>query len=331
LPPASSAPAPSKEVCSATTRGGGSCASFDSALLQVHAVRAKLRSEPGGGGEPIRAGDTVYLVSHIGRPMTVQEDGRVHAEWGHRGVWERLVVELADGGGVDQTIRSNASVFLRAWTGKRVTVEGTAVHAHENHTGASQRFVIEREAGSGDVLDGDAVFLRSWTGKHLDVNGPFPVGGVQARWDDHGSWQRLIIERAATPAATSETAMPELLHAGSHVQLKSWKGDYLHKLDGEGVTTWGAGVGNEWTVEVVDANVIKLKSWKGDYLHKPDGEGVTTWGAGVGSEWTVEVVNGSVIKLKSWKGDYLHKPDGEGVTTWGAGMGNEWTVEPVQP
>ncbi|MFB2737911.1 hypothetical protein, partial [Umezakia ovalisporum] len=37
---------------------------------------------------------------------------------------------------------------------------------------------------------------------------------------------------------------------------------------------------------------IKLKSWKGDYLHRPDiAQGVTTWNAGVGNEWILELIS----------------------------------------
>jgi len=106
----------------------------------------------------------------------------------------------------------------------------------------------------------------------------------------------------------------------------------LHRPDSpQGVTTWNTGIGNAWTVELIDGNKIRLKSWKGDYLHRPDStQGVTTWNTGVGNEWTVELIDGNKIRLKSWKGDYLHRPDStQGVTTWNTGVGNEWIVEPV--
>jgi hypothetical protein len=39
---------------------------------------------------------------------------------------------------------------------------------------------------------------------------------------------------------------------GGKVKLKSFKGDYLHRHDtAQGVTSWGTGVGNEWTLESV--------------------------------------------------------------------------------
>ena len=35
------------------------------------------------------------------------------------------------------------------------------------------------------------VFLRTHTGKHIDVEGDT----VRARWDDHGGWQTITIEK----------------------------------------------------------------------------------------------------------------------------------------
>ena len=102
---------------------------------------------------------------------------------------------------------------------------------------------------------------------------------------------------------------------GIKVKLQSSKGDYLHRPDSaDGVTTWVAGTGNEWTVEFA-GDKIRLKSWKGDYLHRADlPQGVTTCDTGIGNEWTVERA-GDKLRLKSWKGDYLHRPDSpQGVT-----------------
>lgn len=74
-------------------------------------------------------------------------------------------------------------------------------------------------------------------------------------------------------------------------------------------------------------NKVQLKSSKGDFLHRPDSkQGVTTYSTGTGNEWTTVVVSGKV-QLKSWKGDFLHGAEGPGVTTWDAGDGNNWTVE----
>jgi hypothetical protein len=128
------------------------------------------------------------------------------------------------------------------------------------------------------------------------------------------------------------SSLPLILSQSTKISLKSWKGDYLHRPDSpQGVTTWNTGIGNAWTVELIDGNKIRLKSWKGDYLHRPDStQGVTTWNTGIGNEWSVELVDGNKIRLKSWKGDYLHRPDStQGVTTWNTGVGNEWIVEPV--
>jgi hypothetical protein len=49
-------------------------------------------------------------------------------------------------------------------------------------------------------------------------------------------------------------------------------------------------IGSQWTLELRGSKVL-LRSWKGDYLHRPDSpSGVTTWGATIGSEWTIEAL-----------------------------------------
>ena len=97
----------------------------------------------------------------------------------------------------------------------------------------------------------------------------------------------------------------------------------------QGVTTTAGNADSSWKVECSGTS-FQLKSTKGDYLHRPDGNpAVTTWNTGPGNVWTSEIVSGKV-QLKSWKGDYLHRPDGNpAVTTWGTGVGNQWTVEPL--
>jgi hypothetical protein len=46
------------------------------------------------------------------------------------------------------------------------------------------------------------------------------------------------------------------------------------------------------TTQSLCDQTIKIRSWKGDYLHRPDSQsGVTTWNAGVGDKWVIEIVN----------------------------------------
>lgn len=112
------------------------------------------------------------------------------------------------------------------------------------------------------------------------------------------------------------------------VQLMSILGDGLHRPDApQGVTTWGGGIGNRWTL-VPQGERTLLRSWKGDYLHRPDtASGVTTWHTGIGNEWVLEPM-GSGVRLKSWKGDYLMRmPGGQGVTTGEFNPYCLWTLQ----
>jgi hypothetical protein len=138
---------------------------------------------------------------------------------------------------------------------------------------------------------------------------------------------------SVTEAQQATTGAPLVLGGaacGDVVNLKSWKGDYLHRPDTTyGVTTWSATVGSRWVVDCPAPGTIMLRSWKGDYLHRPDSDsGVTTWGPTLGSQWTVQDAGNGTVMLRSWKGDYLHRPDSpSGVTTWGPTLGSQWTVE----
>lgn len=121
--------------------------------------------------------------------------------------------------------------------------------------------------------------------------------------------------------------------SGDKVQLRSWKGDCLHRPDSaQGVTSWHCGIGNEWILEAAENGKMKLKSWKGDYLHRPDStQGVTSWNTGIGNEWELVALDDGKTSLKSWKGDCLHRPDSaQGVTSWHTGIGNEWTIELIE-
>jgi len=116
-------------------------------------------------------------------------------------------------------IQSGDSVLLRVGrTGHRVTAQqdGT-VHAKWSHAGTWQRFVIEREAGSGDVESGDAVFLTAWTGMQVSV-GDYEAGelvrtAVHAKWGHKGTWQKLTIEKQGGEGAISD---------GDEIFLQAW-------------------------------------------------------------------------------------------------------------
>jgi len=121
-------------------------------------------------------------------------------------------------------IQSGDSVLLRvARTGHRVTAQQDGqVHAKWSHAGTWQRFVIEREAGSGDVESGDAVFLTAWTGMHISV-GNYEAGelmrtAVHAKWGHKGTWQKLTIEKQGGVGAISD---------GDEIFLQAWTGARL--------------------------------------------------------------------------------------------------------
>lgn len=152
-------------------------------------------------------GDGVFLrVKRTGKRITAQKDGSVHANWDHRGSWQTFVIERKAGPG---EVESGDPVFLKAWTGKLLTVQGEHVHAKWDHKGSWQTFVIERKQGPGLVAPGDVVFLKAHTSARLDADTPDSAGGVQARWPHLGSWQEFVIEgKEQTTATRSPTQRP---------------------------------------------------------------------------------------------------------------------------
>jgi len=83
------------------------------------------------------------------------------------------------------------SVYFKAPTGKRLTVQVDAVHAKWDHMGEWQAFVLEREAGAGLLQSGDAVFLVGHNGHLVTVEGK----QVHSKWSNRGTWERLIMNR----------------------------------------------------------------------------------------------------------------------------------------
>jgi hypothetical protein len=62
----------------------------------------------------------------------------------------------------------------------------------------------------------------------------------------------MILVTLASALLTVTPAPQPSAYCGAEIQLKSWKGDFLHRPDSaQGVTSWGTGVGNEWALQVV--------------------------------------------------------------------------------
>mmetsp|Transcript_91755 Transcript_91755/g.237767 ORF Transcript_91755/g.237767 Transcript_91755/m.237767 type:complete len:234 (+) Transcript_91755:86-787(+) len=194
----------------AATGGGADTAVLESVLVQMRASasRVEVASEDSDvdptSPSAIQSGDSIYLRSHIGRFIAVMADGSVRADWNHRGEWEKLLVERADG--APGALLPGTAVFLTGWNSKRITVQGTAVHTKSDHQGERQKLTIERNGGEGPILEGDEVFFKGWAGNYIDVNYidtmhymdanvTSPIGGVQARWSNRRDCHGLTIER----------------------------------------------------------------------------------------------------------------------------------------
>jgi outer membrane protein assembly factor BamB len=83
------------------------------------------------------------------------------------------------------------TIWLKAHTGKYLTVEGTKMHAEWNSRLSWEAFIIEKKSGDATIMSGDNVYLRAHTGKRVTVENT----AVHAKWDHMDSWQRLVIEK----------------------------------------------------------------------------------------------------------------------------------------
>jgi len=108
-----------------------------------------------------------------------------------RHVGERVGTAATEG----EEIHSGDVIILKvARTSNTLTAEKDGdVHTKWDHKGEWQRFVIEKETGSGAIEDGDKVFLTAWTGNRITVQ----QETVHAKWDHRGSWQMLTLSRKA--------------------------------------------------------------------------------------------------------------------------------------
>lgn len=70
------------------------------------------------------------------------------------------------------------------------------------------------------IRPGDRIFLRAHTGCYFDVDGQ----RVQARWEDMGKWQGLIIEKSPLVIETSDS---DKFHSGDLIFLRAHTGVYV--------------------------------------------------------------------------------------------------------
>jgi co-chaperonin GroES (HSP10) len=117
-------------------------------------------------------------------------------------------------------IRVGDTIWLRGHTGRRLTVEGTEVHGKWFDRLSWQALVIEK--ASSDVTSdmtiksGDAIYLRAHTGNHVAVENTT----VHAKWDDMGSWQRLIIEKEGGGPIYPSDSISLSAHTGKRIAFE---------------------------------------------------------------------------------------------------------------
>lgn len=153
-------------------------------------------SEAPPGDDEISSGDHVFLLAHTGKHIDVEGEA-VRARWHDQGWFQNLKIENQDG----TAIKSGDTVFFTAHTGKVLDCEKDVVQARYTDKLDWQKFVISTAAG-GIIKAGEKIFLKSAnTGKDVDVEGP--QSNVQARYEDHGAWQTLTIQKGGSSESSA--------------------------------------------------------------------------------------------------------------------------------
>lgn len=261
----------------------------------------------------IVSGDTVFLKSHSGQgnQIEVSERGQVQARWRERAGWQSLVI-MKEG---DGKILAGDTVFFKTHLETFIDVEGSGVRARFSEKGTWQGLKVEKPAGGSAIRAGDVICLQAHTGNYIDVEDRAmhqPEGLVQARWQECGAWQKLVVQKD----------VPSAVPLGAEVFLKTHSGTHLDVGDGDHLQARWAHHG-DWQKFVLETHAghsiypgdaIFLKSaHTGNHIHV-DGDskvGAAWHDQGVWQTLTLEkdttgpVCPGDNIFLKAWTGNHI--------------------------
>jgi co-chaperonin GroES (HSP10) len=161
---------------------------------------------------------------------------------------------------VARAVQAGDTIWLRAHTGKYLTVQGTELHAKWNDRLSWQAFAIEKESSKNvNIQSGDSVYLRAHTGRHVTVQGTT----VHAQWNNTGSWERFVIEKSGAGGRIYPNDTIYLrAHTGKYVSVQgatvlakwenqgSWEALLIESDETTGVTQetgyTGADNGTSW-------------------------------------------------------------------------------------
>jgi hypothetical protein len=162
----------------------------------------------------IQSGDTIFLRTQSGSGKHWDVEWmNVLARWVSRSNWQALVIEKTSGA----SIQSGDSVFLKTHADRYVGVREGLVQAW-NDKGDTQAFTIRKKSGSGAIVPNDVVCLRAHTGNNVD-NEP-GKDALQARWNECGDWQAMLIEQAVPGALQSGGPINLIVHTGKHIDVE---------------------------------------------------------------------------------------------------------------
>jgi hypothetical protein len=112
----------------------------------------------------------------------------LHAKWHDKGVRQGFVIEKMSP--ESATVESGDAIYLRAHTGKQVSVQDTTVLAQWGDKGTWERLTIKKQGG-GAIYPNDTVYLKAHTDKFIAVEGT----NVVANGEDMAASEALLLEK----------------------------------------------------------------------------------------------------------------------------------------
>jgi len=175
------------------------------------------------------------LVEALNPAVGAQYKAHLQEKWAKQSATSKVetLVYVESGGKY-----AGQKVKVKSWTGDYLHRPDNAQGVTTHDTGIGNEWTVEQ-------MDDGKIMLKSWKGDYL--HRPDNSGGVTS-WGKGGKGDIWTIEEL--DSGKGEGKFPS---SAELVSFKSWKGDHLHRSNGDGNATSYTkhGIGNVWTIEIM--------------------------------------------------------------------------------
>jgi len=175
------------------------------------------------------------LVEALNPAVGAQYKAHLQEKWAKQSATSKVetLVYVESGGKY-----AGQKVKVKSWTGDYLHRPDNAEGVTTHDSGIGNEWTVEQ-------VDDGKIMLKSWKGDYL--HRPDNSGGVTS-WGKGGKGDIWTIEEL--DSGKGEGKFPS---SAELVSFKSWKGDHLHRSNGDGNATSYTkhGIGNVWTIEIM--------------------------------------------------------------------------------